>query len=142
MTRGHTLDELIAELTALYSQARTNWVRAAEDVHPQLKGLGLLMLQMIARRQPITATEIGSILDMNKAAVSRQLSRLREMNMVSCVDSAEDRRMTLITITQVGLDLLDELRGRSADNYRERFADWPESDLEQLLTLLHRFNAA
>lgn len=141
-TSSGVIDNLILELSEMYASARTNWVRAAEDVHPELRGLALMMLQMIARREPITATEIAAKLDMNKAAVSRHISKLRELGMIGCTDSSADRRVALITTTPAGRDLLAQLRLRSAAGYRERFAEWPADDLETLQSLLHRFNAS
>lgn len=132
--------EIIAEFSELFAFARTRWTRYAEEVHPELRGPGLLMLQMIKRKGPITATEIAQLLQMDKAMVSRQLAKLRELGFVDAEPSADDRRVILLTASDEAHRLVEEIRHRWGDAYHERFAGWDEHDLEALRSLLHRFN--
>lgn len=141
-TRETTVTEIIAEISELVASARTNWMRAAEDAHPELRGLGLMMLHMISRKCPITATELGAMLDMDKAAVSRHITHLRELGLVDATASAEDRRVTLLTTTPAAHAMLEDVSRRSAENYHKRFSGWDEADLAHLQGLLHRFNGS
>lgn len=137
-----SIPEIIAEFTQLFITARTNFARNAESVHPELRGLGMMMLQMILKKGPITATCIGSLLNMDKATVSRQLSQLRGLGLVDATPSPEDRRSLLLTASASAREILDEVHLRNASDYRTRFEDWNDEDLAQLLVLLRRFNAS
>mgnify|MGYP003453477897 FL=1 len=139
-------DEMIAEIIAEFSQvfafARTRWARYAEDVHPDLRGVGMMVLQTVLRKGPITATELSQMLDMDKAVVSRQVSKLRELGFIEAEPAAEDRRVFLLTPSSTARAALDELHAQTADAYQQRFEGWRGEELEHLRSALHRFNGA
>lgn len=134
--------EIIAEFAEVFAFARTRWARYAEEVHPELRGVGMMVLQVILRKGPITATELGQMLDMDKAVVSRQVAKLRELELVDATPSEEDRRVFLLAASARAHALLEELQHRNAWEYGQRFAGWDDAELESLRSALHRFNGA
>jgi len=134
--------EIIAEFAEVFAFARTRWARYAEEVHPELRGVGMMVLQVILRKGPITATELGQMLDMDKAVVSRQVAKLRELELVDATPSEEDRRVVLLAGSARAQSLLEELQHRNAWEYGQRFAGWDDVELESLRSALHRFNGA
>lgn len=133
--------EIIAEFSEVFAYARTRWARFAEEVHPELKGVGMIVLQFIVKKGPVTATRIAQMLDMDKAMVSRQVSKLRELGMIDAEPAPEDRRVVLLTASTSAVELLDGLRDRWAHGYHERFRGWTLDELEVMRDGLHRFNA-
>ncbi|MBL3699764.1 MarR family winged helix-turn-helix transcriptional regulator [Leucobacter luti] len=133
--------DIISEFSEVIAFARSRWARYAEEVHADLRGVGLIMLQMIVRKGPLTATGIAQMLDMDKAVVSRQLAKLRELGLVETEPAAEDRRVVLLTPSARAQELLDGIRVKWAEAYHERFSGWSDAELEQLRGGLHRFNA-
>ena len=79
--RESAIPEIIAEFSQVFAAAKSRWARYAEEVHPELRGPGMMILQTILRRGPITATGLGSMLDMDKAMVSRQVAKLRGLGL-------------------------------------------------------------
>lgn len=140
--RDDSIAEIITEFSQVFAFVRMRWARYAEDTHPDLRGIGLMMLQVIMRKGPITATEIATMLALDKAVVSRQLSSLRAIGFIESTPSEEDRRVTLITASSRARKTIAELQKRSAEDYRVRFNGWDDTDLASLQWLLHRFNAA
>ncbi|QYM77018.1 MarR family winged helix-turn-helix transcriptional regulator [Leucobacter luti] len=138
---GDVVGEIISEFSEVIAFARSRWTRYAEDVHPELRGVGLIMLQIIVRKGPLTATGIAQMLDMDKAVVSRQIAKLRELGLVEAESAPEDRRVMLLTASTKAQTLLDGIRVKWAGAYHERFIGWTEAELEQLRFGLHRFNA-
>lgn len=136
------ISDIIAEFSEVFAFARTRWARYAEEVDPELKGVGIMMLQLILRKGPITATGISQMLDMDKAMVSRQIAKLRELDLVDTQAALEDRRVVLLTPSAKAEELLGAVRQKWAHAYHERFLDWSSSELEQLRSALHRFNAS
>lgn len=137
-----TIAEIIAEFSEVIAFARSRWARYAEDVHQDLRGVGLIVLQLILRKGPLTVTGISQMLDMDKAVVSRQISKLRELSLVDAEPSPEDGRVVLLTGSAHAQELIDAIREKWADAYHERFSGWTAADLEQLRANLHRFNAS
>lgn len=140
--RDDIIADIISEFSEVIAFARSRWARYAEDVHEDLRGVGLIMLQVIMRKGPLTATGIAQMLDMDKAVVSRQLAKLRELGLVDAEPAAEDRRVTLLTASARAHELLDGIRVKWAGAYHERFAGWSASELDHLRGGLHRFNAS
>lgn len=135
------IGDIISEFSEVIAFARSRWARYAEDVHPDLRGVGLIMLQLILRKGPLTATGISQMLDMDKAVVSRQIAKLRELELVDTEPAAEDRRVTLLTGSARAQELIDAIREKWAHAYHERFIGWSDAELKQLRSGLHRFNA-
>ena len=100
-----------------------------------------MILQTILRRGPITATGLGSILDMDKAMVSRQVTKLRELDLVDARVAESDRRVMLLTASASAEATIVGMQSRTSSDYLARLAEWSSEDLEQLQSLLHRFNS-
>lgn len=135
------IPDIIAEFGQVFAFARTRWARFAEQIHPELRGVGMMILQTISRKGPITATEIGQLLDMDKAVVSRQLAKLRQLDLVDAVSSEADRRVVVLTASALGKQTLGELHAQLSEAYERRLAGWSQEDLAQLQDMLHRFNS-
>lgn len=134
--------EIIAEFSEVFAFARTRWARYAEEVHEDLRGVGMMVLQLVIRKGPVTATGISQLLDMDKAMVSRQIAKLRELELVEAEPAEEDRRVILLTPSARAEELHEEIRRQWAHSYHERFAGWSAQDLESLRSGLHRFNGS
>lgn len=137
-----TVAGIISEFTEILAFSRTRWTKFASELNGELSGVSMIVLQTIFRKSPITATGVGQILDMDKSLVSRQVSKLRELGLIDTVESSEDRRVQLLTVSEHATSLLEGIRERWANAYRERLADWSEEELETLRAGLHRFNIA
>lgn len=133
---------IISEFTEAFAFSRTRWTRYANEVSSEISGLSMIVLQIVFRRGPITATGIGHWLEMDKSLVSRHVAKLRDLGLVEATESPEDRRVQVLTVSAQATELLNGVRERWSNAYRERLADWSEDELESLRTGLHRFNAS
>lgn len=136
------ISQIITEFSEVFAFARTRWSNYAEEVHPDLRGIGMIVLQTIVRKGPVTATGLVQMLDMDKAVVSRQVSRLRDLGLIEATPAEEDRRVNLLTPSPRAEALLTELRARNAIAYQERFDGWSPEQLVTLRDALHRFNSS
>lgn len=139
--RSAQISHIISEFSEVFAFVRARWARFAEETHPDLRGSGIMVLQIVLRKGPVTVTGLSQLLDMDKAMVSRQVSKLRELGFVESAPAAEDRRVTLITATDKAHQTIEELRARAAHEYHMRFAEWDSASLEELGASLHRFNS-
>ncbi|WP_449283299.1 MarR family winged helix-turn-helix transcriptional regulator [Leucobacter sp.] len=140
--RGTEIAGIISEFSEIFASARTRWVRYAEEVHPDLNGGGIMVLQIVLRKGPVTATGLSQMLGMDKAMVSRHIAKLRELELIETEAAPEDRRVILLTVSERARRLMERIRERWAHSYHERFEDWSLESLEQLRDGLHRFNAS
>lgn len=135
------IPEIIAEFSQVFAAAKRRWARYAEEVHPDLRGGGMMVLQTILRKGPVTATGLAGMLDLDKAVVSRQVAKLRALGLVEAKEAESDRRVMLLTASEKAQAAIEDLQARTAEDYRARFASWSDAELEQLQGMLHRFNA-
>jgi DNA-binding MarR family transcriptional regulator len=140
-SRDEMIPEIISEFSQMFAAAKSRWTRLAEEIHPDLRGPGMMILQTILRHGPVTATGIGGMLDMDKAMVSRQVTQLRNLGLVDAKEADSDRRVILLTVSTAAHDSIELLHSRSAAEYRARFEGWEDDELAQLQRLLHRFNS-
>lgn len=140
LANDQTVASVIAEFSQVFAFARTRWARYAEEVDPGLRGVGMMVLQTILRRGPVTATELSQLLDMDKSVVSRQVATLRGLDLVEAEAAAEDRRVILLTATPDAETTVDRLLAQTSRDYQARFVDWSDADLQTLNELLQRFN--
>lgn len=136
------IPQIIAEFSQVFAFIRRRWMRFAEEIHPDLRGVGMMMLQVILRKGPVTATGLAQMLALDKAVVSRQVTELRRMGLVMAEPSGEDRRVVLLTASDEARRAIERLQGLTSDDYQRRFAEWHPEELEQLRDMLHRFNEA
>lgn len=139
---GGAIADIMAEFSEIFAFARTRWVRYAEEIDPALRGAGMMILQLINRKGPVTATGIGQLLDMDKAVVSRQVAKLRELGLVDAQPAPDDKRVLLLVVSDKAAPLLEGIKARWAHAYHERFADWDDTELDALRAALHRFNSS
>lgn len=134
--------EVVAEFGQVFAFARMRWTRYAEQIHPELRGPDVFMLQIVSRKGPVTAKELTQLLRIDKGLVSRQLAKLRQLGLVEAQHDAADRRSVLLTVSDSGREMLSGMHRELSAAYEQRLADWSEEDLQTLIDLLHRFNAA
>lgn len=140
--RGAEIAGIISEFSEIFASARTRWVRYAEEVHPELNGGGIMVLQTVLRKGPVTATGLSQMLGMDKAMVSRHISKLRDLELIEAEAAPEDRRVILLTVSERAQELMERIREQWAHSYHERFEGWSVESLEELRAGLHRFNAS
>lgn len=134
------IKQIIAEFSEIFTFMRTRWFELASDIHPGLSKTLVPTLLTIERYGPVTATELIEHLRSEKTSVSKQVAQLKQFGLVDAVVSAEDRRVTLLSLTDTARQKITEVRARLAKVYRERFAGWTEGEIDALRGSLHRFN--
>lgn len=135
------ISEIISEFSEVFAFSRSRWSKYAEGMHSELSGVGMMVLQFILRKGPLTATGLSQFLDMDKSMVSRQVAKLRELGFIDATPAPEDGRVMLLTASASAEEILGRIREQWARAYRERFEGWNPSELEALRTGLQRFNA-
>src|SRR6204780_3576450 len=72
-------------------------------------GLGLSdfgVLEVLLHRGPLPVNTIGPVVDLTAGSISIAVDRLFAKGLVTRVESAEDRRVRIVALTQGGRDLI------------------------------------
>lgn len=97
------------------------------------------LLARVWRYGPIGVVELADRTGRDHTTISRQMSKLEDLDLIERRPSAADKRVREATVTEKGRDMV-----RTLNAARERLAnrilvDWTDEDLDQLRTLLRRF---
>ncbi|MBS7541197.1 MarR family winged helix-turn-helix transcriptional regulator [Ancylobacter lacus] len=66
------------------------------------------LLRRIERNEPVSLTRLGSLCDLDRSTVGRNVRVLERMALVTSARSGEDQRETMITLSEHGRDLLEQ----------------------------------
>jgi DNA-binding MarR family transcriptional regulator len=113
--------------------------RLVREAGIALDGALFPLLVMVERFGPIGIVELAGRGGRDYTTVSRQVSRLERQGLVERRADEHDARVRAVVVTRKGkamTDALDAARERMA---RALFADWSESEVDTLVSLLQRF---
>ena len=101
---------------------------AGSDLSPSLQAA----LATIERRGPITPSELAGAERIQRPTATRVIARLEAEGLVDRAGDVADRRVTLISVTRAGKDLLRRLRTRKNAYLARRLRNMPADDLAAL----------
>lgn len=110
----------------------------APRVHPALEPSHHAVLVAL-REGP---SRVGDIAERNlsdASTVSRQVSHLTALGLVEKIADPQDRRAQLVTLSDEGHAILDELVARREAWFDELLADWPDEDVRAFIGYVDRF---
>ena len=113
--------------------------RMVREAGIALDGALFPLLVMVERFGPIGIVELANRGGRDYTTVSRQVSRLESQGLVERRAHENDARVRAVVVTAKGqamTDALDAARERMA---RAMFADWSESEVDMLVSLMQRF---
>jgi MarR family transcriptional regulator, 2-MHQ and catechol-resistance regulon repressor len=104
-------------------------------------GLGLSdfgVLEVLLHKGPLPVNIIGPIVDLTPGSISIAVDRLVAKGMVSRVESAEDRRVRIVALTQQGKDLIVPAFRKHSGQMRKVFSQLNPEELGGLETALKK----
>jgi DNA-binding MarR family transcriptional regulator len=81
-------------------------MRANQRRHTQCNPMILVGIHSISQGQPVTISQIGAKLEVSNAAVTQMIDNLEKKGFVERFSDDNDRRITLVALTQVGKEAL------------------------------------
>jgi DNA-binding MarR family transcriptional regulator len=132
------LHEALIDLVGLFNQPQRDSV-LIKEAGVQIDRALFPLLVRIERRGPLGIVELAEFAGRDYTTVSRQVTKLEGLRLVTRQKSADDARVSRVAITKKGLTITDAL-----DAARERlakgiFAKWSASDRQNLVRLLRKF---
>lgn len=123
-------------LSEVFTQHRRTMKRNAERLQSGMLPMTYKVFAVIARRAPITASELAEWLEMDKGQISRTVTYLESIDLVTRRPDETDRRSFAIEPTEPGLERLEAARTPHEETLRARLGHWDPSDVRRLGELL------
>ncbi|MGY4711036.1 MarR family winged helix-turn-helix transcriptional regulator [Mycolicibacterium sp. CBM1] len=121
-TRTHLYDRLVGGVAGVDA-----------TLYPVLSGVG--------RTGPISATELASMIGLDRTATTRYATRLQSAGLVARTPDPADARATLLELTPSGRKAVARMRGNLTRVIAEILDDWTESRAEEFADALDEFVA-
>lgn len=99
------------------------------------------VLAALAYGAPLSASEVGLRTHMEKARVSRTLSRLQDAGLIRREVDPRDNRVAVLDLSRDGRELFSQLSAMATDWEADLLAGMGDDDREHLTKLLGRLHA-
>ncbi len=142
MTKQDAFGGIEREVLVIVDRVRRMTIESAHTIDPTLSIPAYSTLFLIWRAGSIRAQAVAAITGADKATVSRQVSQLEELGLVTRALDPEDRRAQLLSLSPTGKGRMDALVESRRSTFAAHLADWDSPDLDRFVRDLHRFNTS
>ena len=104
-------------------------------------GLGLSdfgVLELLLHKGPLPVNAMGPMVDLTPGSISVAVDRLVTKGLVSRVESAEDRRVRIVTLTSRGKDLIASAFKKHSRQMKRAFSELSAEQLRSLEVMLKK----
>ncbi|GAB7051205.1 MarR family winged helix-turn-helix transcriptional regulator [Catenuloplanes indicus] len=140
MDRADALRRLEGELGVLSRRLKCVHDAQARVVHPGLQPNAYLVLIWIGEHGPARPSAIVEEFALDKGAVSRLLTHLDDLGLITRVPDPSDRRATLISATGEAVTRMATATESVRRHRGDRLSDWPDDQLSAFVTALAHYN--
>ncbi len=136
--------DIESALTYRISQLYT---RLSTGTTQDLAKFGLVLrewrvMAMLARHEPLSASELVARSPLDKASVSRAIASLEQRGLVSVAPSTEDARVKMLHLTDAGWNLYGRIAPRSIARHKALMGVLTVSERASLISMLDRIEKA
>lgn len=85
-----------------------------------------------------TVTALADVMEMNQPGITKVAKKLIDNGLLETFSDDKDSRVKHLGITNKGLDYLESTSSSFRPHVAAMFKDWPEDELQQLMTLLEK----
>ncbi|MFA5710443.1 MarR family winged helix-turn-helix transcriptional regulator [Mycolicibacterium sp.] len=140
-SRYDHLDELLTRIFT--ARQRPEWRRRVLDSTDSVRALSTLrVLRAVERRalggRAASISDVADDLAVEHSTASRTVSTVVAAGLLTKSPAADDQRRSLLVLTDVGRKTLAQVTARRRDMVTAVVADWPDEQVDTLVTLLDR----
>jgi MarR family 2-MHQ and catechol resistance regulon transcriptional repressor len=96
------------------------------------------VLEVLLHKGPLPVNTIGPIVDLTPGSISIAVDRLVEKGLVSRVESTDDRRVRIVSLTPSGKDLIVPAFRKHVGHMRRVFSELSSEELHRLEAALKK----
>ena len=139
-SRYDHLDELLTRIHV--ARQRPSWRRRLLDgASPVTNVSTLRVLRAVEQCQQTGGASIRDVAEymaVEHSTASRTVAAVVAAGLMTKTSAADDQRRCVLVLTDVGRKALATVTDRRRELVAETIADWPETDVDTLVTLLDR----
>ena len=128
------------EIGLLLRRSRAISARLSRELHPDLDGAAYGLLALLQDAGPLRASDLVARLGLDKSTVSRQISTLVALGLVTREADPADGRAQVLSTSPEGAARLARIRDARRVRWEADLAGWPAEDVDTLGELLARLN--
>jgi DNA-binding MarR family transcriptional regulator len=132
--------EVEAELLVLLTRVRRRSREAARRIDPELNAVGYAVLVRVARDGAPRAADLVAGLGLDKGLVSRAVTQLERLGLVTRRTDPDDARAQRISATTKGRRAVDQAVEAGRANLQRSLAAWSPAEIAEFADRLHRYN--
>jgi DNA-binding MarR family transcriptional regulator len=122
-------DDMLTAVLAFYRLSRS---LRHTDLVRDLSWERLSTLSVVARREPVSISELSVAEEVTAPTISRTVAALQNQSLVRCVANRSDGRSVLVTSTAKGRATLQKGMARTLEQLAELLGRLDEAELEAL----------
>lgn len=112
-----------------------NYRQHLDTVFP-LKKNQTKIISVLYHRNGLTSTELARMLDIEKGGLTSIIDQLEQMNLVVRRPDAHDRRKQLLSLSEQGRRLMEQVMERYTESIQEQFKLVDQQELDQFINSL------
>lgn len=128
------------QLAVMMVHARRSLKSRAVAIHPALQPMAFKVLMLLSRSGPTRQSELGRMLEMDKALVSRTIKQLEIMDLVVRSEDPHDGRAMLVDMTGLAHERYTAALLDARQELITRLSVWDVAEVRRLAELLSRLN--
>lgn len=140
MNRAEALRRLEEELGVTIRRVKRVIGERAREVHEELQPASYFLLVHVAEHGPVRASDVRSVFDVDKGAISRQVQHLIDLGLLDRTPDPEDGRATLLSASGEARRRLAVVTAHRRKRLEERLGGWSTAELVDFVTMLGRYN--
>ncbi|MFF2911460.1 MarR family winged helix-turn-helix transcriptional regulator [Paenibacillus sp. NPDC057934] len=100
----------------------------------------LEILDYIHDRGELSQPDLQALIGLDAAAITRHLQQLKQQELITTRKSEADKRITLLSLTNLGEAELTELWQRSEEFYQKMTDDFSDAEIQALTDFIERIS--
>ena len=128
------------EINALLGASRALTERSAAAFHEDLRPAAFHIARWLYAYGPAKPSDVAEAVAMDRSSTSALLKRMTSLGLAQSSRTPEDGRSLLVSLTPAGRTQVERALALRQDELEHRVAGWSPTDLDTLVSLLHRFN--
>lgn len=128
------------QLGALFVRFRSRIRTRAALVHPELQPTGYMLLTTLIGRGPIHGRRLAEILELDKSAVSRQVTAMERLGLIDREPDPADGRAYFLAASAAAKERVALIRRADQEELRARLRKWDAAEVPLFAELLARIN--
>jgi DNA-binding MarR family transcriptional regulator len=130
------------QLTMLFRRAQRVHMMGTHAAGVDLDRSAYAILCRLDDQGPQRLGALATVFGLDPSTITRQVQSLERAGLAERTTDPRDRRVSLLSLSDPGLDAVHATRQHRRGQLNRVLADWSDADVDAFAALLERFNAS